>query len=188
MSLIDFSKKDEQKETFVSHYLVEIGGKKYPVSKELKVIRQMVTNGHDVHWMSDGEWSMHELLLSLLEGMTDNPHVYISSYAFSDKPARMIADAVEALSISLYCVVDNRIDTRSADALNILRNCCKKMKLIDTHAKVTLIRYYDKHICIIGSANYTTNKRYECGVITCSRDVFHFHKSWMEAELHGAVK
>ncbi len=60
-------------------------------SMKLQEVTLMVDHGKTVHWVSRGDWSMHQLLYKLLE-KTGPADVYISSYAFSEKPARVLAD------------------------------------------------------------------------------------------------
>lgn len=144
----------------------------------------MATPGACVHWVSDGEWSVHDLLLGLLQH-TGPAKVFLSSYAFSEYPARLIADLVHRKVISeLHCLIDSRIDKRSASALNLVRNCATSLKLVNTHAKVTIIENDHHTYCIIGSANYTTNKRYEAGLIISDQAVSLFHKKWIQDELN----
>ncbi|MDD2328602.1 MAG: hypothetical protein PHZ13_09865, partial [bacterium] len=58
----------------------------------------------------------------------------------------------------------------------------RKQKVIscNNHAKVVLIRTDDKYYVIEGSANWTGNPRIEQNVLVQSRDLFEFHKGWME--------
>lgn len=143
----------------------------------------MVQPGNCVHWVSDGEWSVHDLLLGLLQ-LSGPADVFLSSYAFSEYPARLIADLKSRGIIrSLYCLIDSRIDKRSASALTLIRNCADQLKMVNTHAKVTVIENAEFIFCIVGSANYTTNKRYEAGMIISDRSVSCFHKKWISDEL-----
>jgi hypothetical protein len=68
---------------------------------------------------------------------------------------------------------------RSASALTIIRNVANRCELVKTHAKVTVIENEEHMIAIVGSANYTTNKRYESGVIVTEKAIASFHKSWI---------
>lgn len=50
----------------------------------------------------------------------------------------------------------------------------------ENHAKVTLMKIGEKHYVIEGSANFTANPRVEQFVICQSKELFDFHKSWMQ--------
>jgi hypothetical protein len=166
-------------------YLINLGESSYPASRKLKDVVSQLLPGRIVEWVSNGDWSQHELLLALLE-LTGPATVYISSYAFSERPARIIADLVnDGIIKSLYCLIDSRVDTRSASALTLVQNCATKCKLVDTHAKVTVIITEGRQISVIGSANYTTNHRYEAGMIIEREDSALFHQQWIMEALNG---
>jgi hypothetical protein len=182
--LFDLSKQEDLPEENASGAFDKQLNQRVSASNRVHDVLAMVQEGCCVHWVSDGEWSVHDLLLGLLQE-TGPADVYISSYAFSEYPARLIADLKDRKIIrSLYCLIDSRIDKRSASALNLVRNCADQLKLVNTHAKVTVIENSNYVFCIIGSANYTTNKRYEAGLIISDAVVSSFHKKWICDELN----
>lgn len=157
----------------------------FPVSTKLEDALALIQEGKCIHWVSEGDWSMHDMLIGLLM-ITGPADVYLSSYAFSEYPARLIADHMKRNIIkSLYCIIDKRLDVRSASALTIIKNIATRLELVQTHAKVTVIENDKIMLAVIGSANYTTNKRYETGVIIVEREAANFHKKWI---LHALDK
>jgi hypothetical protein len=151
--------------------------------KMIEVIKS-VEPGKTVHWCSDGAWSMHDLLIGLL-GLTGPADVYISSYAMGETPARVIARLKnEGLIKMLYCVLDNRVDVRTAGSLQLIKGIADKYALIDTHAKVTLLLNDEFTVSVVGSANYTENERYEAGIITMDSTAFKLHQNWINHELN----
>lgn len=155
----------------------------FPVSSKLEDMLQLLKDGRCIHWLSEGDWNMHDMLAGLLN-FTGPADVYISSYAFTEFPARLIADLnANQIIKKLYCIIDKRIDVRSASALNILRTVATRLELVNTHAKVTVIENKKHMIAVVGSANYTTNRRYESGVIIADREAAGFHKKWIEDAL-----
>ena len=148
-----------------------------------KTVMPLLQKGCSFQFISNGHWSMHQLLQSLLM-LTGPADVYISSYAFSELPARVIAKCKEDGTIrQLNCIIDNRIDVRSAGALQLLMNAADKLKLCSTHAKVTVVNNDSFHFIVIGSANYTTNKRYESGVIMENKKLAGTNISWIMTEI-----
>lgn len=148
----------------------------------LQEVVNLVQPGKTVHWMTAGDWSMHHML-GLLLIKTGPADAYISSYAFSEQPARSVASWKQSgLIRKLHCLLDSRIDVRSASALNLVQNAADRCKLCTTHAKVTLLINDQWQVAMVGSANYTTNKRYECGIVSADATVLSFHKTWMENE------
>lgn len=188
MAIIDFSKLD-QRTGDSQGTVIAINGLHYVCkTKKLDEVIEQIPHYDFVHWVSHSYWSMHELLLACLQhsGPAD---VYISSYAFSEQPARLLAD-LKGRSIirQLHCLIDSRIDTRSAGALQLIQATANSCKLVATHAKVTVI-VNDQHcIAIVGSANYTTNERYEAGFVSTIAQLGNFHKTWIIDELLKTAK
>jgi phosphatidylserine/phosphatidylglycerophosphate/cardiolipin synthase-like enzyme len=156
---------------------------KLPADNKIESVLNLVESNACIQWVSHAEWSAIDLLIGLLIH-TGPANVYLSSYAFSEHPARTLADLKNRQLINeLYCLIDSRIDKRSASALTLIRNCATGCKLMNTHAKVTIVENEKTEVVIIGSANYTDNNRYEAGVIIVNPVVVKFHKKWMQHEL-----
>jgi len=154
----------------------------------LKEVISLVQQKINVYWVSDGNWSMHQMLMALLD-ITGPAEVHISSYAMSETPARYLVQLKEAGLISkLYCVIDNRVDTRTAGTYQVIMSIADDYALIDTHAKVTVIMNDDWKIAVIGSANYTENKRYEAGIISCTEEAVNLQLRWLRKALADGVK
>jgi len=128
---------------------------------------------------------MHDLLIGCL-AYAGKADVYISSYAFSEYSANLIADLRNRRIIkNLWCIIHNTNDKRNSNALNIIRDCSTVCKMWGVHAKVTLIEGAKNNIAIIGSANYTSSKCYETGIIAEDREVVEFHKRWIMEEINS---
>jgi hypothetical protein len=157
------------------------GGQSFTIGPALKgVLDKIGADDQAFFWMTDGAWSMIDMLVGLLQKF-GRCEVTLSSYAFSEKPARVIADLKHTGVITkLECIIDSRVDVRAASALTLIQNCADRCVLCDTHAKITMLRSAEnKCITVVGSANYTSNKRYEAGIITCSEDVYNFYYGWI---------
>lgn len=153
-------------------------------SMKLKDLVQNMEPGVCAFWVSDGDWSMHQLLMAILD-KTGPAAVYMSTYAMNETAARIVAQLREENVItSLYCLLDDRVDVRSAGSLQLIQSVADKYALVHTHAKVTAIINDAWHIAVIGSANYTENKRYEAGVLICDKGIATQQQSWIEKALH----
>jgi hypothetical protein len=153
----------------------------------LEDVIEIVDHGKTTHWFSLGDWSMHQMLQKLLE-KTGPADVWISSYAFSEKPARLLCDLKDAGTIKdLYCIIDSRVDTRSASALTMIRNASTQIKLCETHAKITVIKNDQWFLVVVGSANYTSNKRFESGCICSNAVIANCYKILIEDELEKCL-
>jgi len=185
--LIDLKKLDQEKENDSKSFTGTVGNHTFSYSRKLKDVLSALEIDDTVHWVSNGDWSMHEMLIALLNKYGGGI-VHLSSYGFSELPARTIAELKQdGVITTLFCLVDNRIDTRSASALALIQNVADKCVLTDTHAKVTVLQAGNNYITVIGSANYTSNKRYEAGIVTTIKEVALFHRKWINDELQGKV-
>jgi hypothetical protein len=152
-------------------------------SRQLQDVIANVKDRHTVFWVSEGEWSMHQLLLSLLD-LTGPADIMISSYAMGEMPARTLATLKsDAVIKKLSIILDDRVDVRTPGSLQLIRSIADEFNLVKTHAKVTLINTAEWKISVIGSANYTDNKRYEAGIITSDQNAFEFNSKWITKAL-----
>jgi hypothetical protein len=157
-------------------------------SLELKSVLELIAMDTTVTWMSDGNWSMHQLLMGILN-MTGPAHVSISSYAMGETPARILSQLKDkGFILSLRCVLDNRVDVRSAGSLQLIKSIADEYALIDTHAKVTLIKNEQWQLKVMGSANYTENKRVEEGIVTTCSHSYEMSDRWITKALKDGIK
>lgn len=148
-------------------------------SMELLQVINLVKESRSVMWVSDGSWSMHQMLMALLD-ITGPADVMISSYAMSETPARILAQLKnERIIKTLRVLLDDRVDTRAAGSLQVIMAIADEYALVKTHAKVTLLQNDHFNITVVGSANYTENKRYETGVIFTDMPAYEMQCKWI---------
>ena len=123
---------------------------------------------------------MHELFIELL-GKIGKCHVAICSFAMNETAARMFSHFKdEGYFLSLKFLIDSRVEVRTAGSLQLMRSIADKMCLCVCHAKVTLLYNEHTQIVVVGSANYTENKRFEVGFISSNKTIVDFHKKWID--------
>jgi len=186
---IDFSMFDKPAEEVVaSGLLIENCKHLMPQSRKLKSVIDLIAADSCVYWVSNGDWSMHELLTALLS-VTGTADVYISTYALGETPGRIVTQLKTSGMIrKLYTIIDSRVDVRTAGSFQLINAISDKMVLVDTHAKVTAIVSDTMKLAVIGSANYTENKRYECGIITTNADAVDMQIEWINKALNDGIK
>lgn len=150
-----------------------------PDNNDLHTLLNLVAPERTLFWVTKGEWTMHQLLIGLLN-ITGAAHVVIATYAMCETSARMVAQLKNGNMItSLTTILDNRVDVRSAGSFQLMTAMSDRLVLDEVHAKVTVIYNEDFKIAVLGSANYTENNRYEAGVITTNTDVVKAQLMWM---------
>ncbi len=179
--MLDIFDQQPEQSTDAATLQVHVGGFAFPVHYGVGELMDLLQENESVHWVSKGEWSAIDLLVAILARHDEPAKIYLSSYAFSEKPARIIANLVESGKITwIRCIIDSRVDVRSQPALQLLRGCADKLVMMDTHAKVTVLHMGEHFYTIVGSANYTSNKRFEAGIISRSAECAAFHKKWIK--------
>lgn len=150
--------------------------------KGAEIITEIVkglTAGNEMHFFTTGAWSQHELLIALTE-ITGPCKIYLSTYALSETSARTLQLLKQNATLQeLHCLIDNRVDTRSAGSLQLLQSISDSCVLSACHAKATVLVGSYLSVAVIGSANYTENNRLECGLATTDQDACDFHRNWI---------
>lgn len=145
-----------------------------------------IKQNRNIHYVSAGEWSCHELLFHLLS-FTGPAKVWIATWTITEDPVRMLIDGLKSGIIQeLNCILESRVVKRTPEAYQMAKHSMSNVRLSVCHAKVTVIENDEWSIAIVGSANYTNNPRIEAGVICTNKDVAEFHKNWISLELQNA--
>jgi len=119
---------------------------------------------------TDGKWSYHQLIKQLIlqVGKSD---VYLSTWAITEEPLRVIHKLKQEGKIGkLWGIFDYRLSERSPKGYAFAKEFFDEIILIENHSKVTVIDNEFIPISVIGSANWTKNKRLEAGVILTNNE------------------
>lgn len=142
-----------------------------------------------LHFVSDGSWSMYELLMCLLEQFATPSKVYITTYSMTELSARIIAKLKDDKQIEeLHLLMDYKSKMRYPNVDQLIRNACTSMGLAQLHAKVLIIKNGEHTLTIIGSANWTKNARIETGVIDKNTHVAESHIKWITQKIADGNK
>jgi hypothetical protein len=139
-----------------------------------------------IHYVSCGDWSMHELLQFILESIGP-ADVLLATWSMSEPAAvKLMAMLESRLITSLKGVIDFRTKNRHPAAFQLSQTLFSDLRLTSCHAKVTVVKNDTHLISIVGSANYTNNPRIEAGVISVAPKVGQFHAAWIQSLLQNA--
>lgn len=153
---------------------------------KLKLLLQEIKPGCSVHYVSRGDWSMHDLVMQLLKKYQP-AELFISTYALRETPVRQLVMALERKEISsIKMLLDYRAKVRTPQVYELAQMNMNQIYLTSVHAKVCVIKSAAGSIAIVGSANWTTNPKIECGVVTMNDQVAEFHINWMENIMSNA--
>lgn len=156
------------------------------VNEKVTSVFKDVSWNKSIHYVSCGDWSMHELLHHILNDIGP-AEVLMASWSMSEPAAVKLMAMLEArLIISLRGVLDFRSKNRHPAAFQLSQTLFSDLRLASCHAKVTVVKNDTHLISIVSSANYTNNPRIEAGVISVAHKVGEFHAAWIEALLENA--
>ena len=162
------------------------GKKKRVVGKENSICKDVIGKLEQntiLQFVTKGEWSTHDLLFHILNQVGAS-EVTIATWSVSSPVVAQIANLLETgLITQLNGLFDWRMKVRCPEAEQFMKFNCAKIRLINCHAKVTVIKNKDWNITIVGSANLTNNPRIESGVIFTDKETADFNLEWMNGEL-----
>lgn len=147
--------------------------------KKLERLVNAIEYGKSVHYLSDGYFSLHDLVITLVKKYAP-VKVYFSTYAIRELPCRQLMMCRrDKLITSIYCVIDYKAQVRSAEVKAMAELNFDYIALRPIHAKVCVIQNEKISLSITGSSNWTVNPKVEAGVITECKKVAEFHKLWI---------
>jgi hypothetical protein len=142
--------------------------------------------GYTYHIPCFVHWSLHDLMAYLLT-FTGLAKVWLTSWAISENPVRMMMQLIDEGKVSeLSCVFDSRIKSQCPSAAQLLQRNFTKIGLCDIHAKVLVIINDSWAISVTATANLTNKRRVEKYVICCDRAVAENDVKWIKQLLENS--
>jgi hypothetical protein len=146
-----------------------------------------LADGQHMHFVSAGQWSMHDLLEEMLR-RSGPAHVHIATWAATEDPARRIVMLKQqGMALSLSCLLDYKMQGRKPGPFQLLQANADRLALAKCHAKVTAVINDHFSMVCVGSANLSRNPRFEAGVISACRGDAEFHISWINKAIDDAA-
>jgi hypothetical protein len=128
-------------------------------------------------FFSEGLWSMHDLMLYLLE-ITGPAKIWMSTFSISEAAVRAMHLAIEKGFITeIHCLFDHTIRKHKLQLLFFASNTVNYISISANHSKLILIENDSWKISVVGSANMTPNPRKEAGVIFSVPDIYDQYKT-----------
>jgi hypothetical protein len=153
---------------------------------KLKALLDTLQQDKQVHFISDGDWSLHDMTMELLKKYKP-AELYITTYAIREFPVRQLVLAQERREIiCLKMLLDVRAKMRTPEVYQLANMNANKISLTSIHAKVTVIKSTAGCVTIVGSQNWTQNPRIEAGVVSLEPAVAEFHINWIEKAMENA--
>jgi hypothetical protein len=128
-------------------------------------------------FVSEGEFSMHELMEFLLE-KTGPASVRVTSFSITEAAVRSFLHLMETGVIRhLDCLFDLSVKRHKLGLLYFVNNVASSIALAKCHAKLILIENREWKVSVVGSANFQVNDKIEAGVISTRPEFLQFYWS-----------
>lgn len=147
------------------------------------ILHELISNseGADtLHFMTNGKWSMHELILGMMDkyGVGD---LYFSTWTIKEKPCKALISAMlEGKIRQITGVIDYRVRKQTPEVYELAKMGMANIGLSHCHAKVAVGICERGSWVTVGSSNLTTNPRIECGILTRCVGAAAFHSKWIK--------
>lgn len=151
-----------------------------------QVLTELPRPGESFHIVSNGRWDYWRLVpvvLDLLGRPADE--LYGSTWTMSRGNVVELltlydAGRIKAVSVTSGTYFLRRESAVAATLQEGLRARGQRYKAFANHAKVVLLAAPPDFLVFEGSANWTANPRLEQNVLVNDRELYDFHRAWME--------
>ena len=146
--------------------------------------------GYSYHVVSNGSFDYWSWIPTMAGYMGHVEEFYGSTWTLNRANARELLELMDAGTLGKVAVVTGVYFKRREAAVYTtlvegLATRGGRYMALENHAKVALLGNPDTDTWIVveGSANWTANPRIEQNVVSNDRDLFEFHRAWMESVL-----
>ncbi|HYC29550.1 MAG TPA: phospholipase D-like domain-containing protein [Chitinophagaceae bacterium] len=189
MALVKTSKIEDVPENALAPILAAPGAERFVICRspeKLKNLLNALQEGHCTHYVSDGDWSMIDLVLELLKKYK-HAELWITTYSLREHSVRQLIAAQERKEIlSINMLVDHRAKSQTPEVYHLANLNMNRIHLTSIHAKVCVMKCAGGSVTVVGSANWTNNPRIEAGVVSLDPAVAEFHISWIQKAMDNA--
>ncbi len=162
--------------------------------KAKSILTELPQSGESYHIISNGSFdyfSFCPIIIDYLKGYTEA--FYGSTWTMSRYNVNELLGLIDSGKIGRASMMTGIYFKRRESAvyatlLEGFQERHQRFLCFECHAKIMLFNHKDTYIVIEGSANFTANPRLEQNVVTHSKELWEFHKSWMEEMFNAAPK
>jgi hypothetical protein len=146
---------------------------------KIKLLIDELKENSTVFYVSDGDFSMHDLVIELLKKYHP-AEVFITTYALREFSVRQLVMAMDRGEITaVNMLLDLRAPVRTPEVYQLANMNFSRICLTNIHAKVTVLRSAKGCVTIVGSQNWTSNPKIEAGVVSTQEDLAAFQIDWI---------
>lgn len=168
--------KRKSKDRFIN------GMKKEELSQLLDVLPE---EGESFHLISNGKYDYYTFIPTILNHVGHIDEFWGSTWTMNRANLEDLFNLFDSGKIDTMNIITGLFFKRRetsvyATLVDGMSRRKQKVKSCENHAKILLIRSGEKYYVVEGSANWTANPRIEQNMITQSKELYNFHKGWMQ--------
>lgn len=186
MGLVDTSRLNSSSPADDIDIIASNQGMKMIIAKrpdKLQHVINAIADGYHLHFISNGDWSMHDFFNALLP-IYKPAELWFSTYAIREYSVRQIINAKdEGALTAVNLLLDYRAKVLAPEVYQLAANIVNQVKLTSVHAKIMVLKNADKCITLVGSQNWTDNPRMEVGMISTERSLGDFYINVLQKAL-----
>jgi hypothetical protein len=149
---------------------------------DLAKILPEIQTGYDYHLLSNDNFGSLELLMHVCK-LFNPDEIFVTTWSYNSHFVSFIKNQLSLSKIKVC--VDTSMGSRKHALYNQIKTLSADKKIqfkehFGIHSKVTILKSKDVFISIEASANYSENKRIEQFNISTDKQLFDFHKLWID--------
>ena len=153
--------------------------------KAIEVLNELPCTGESHHIISNGSFDYFTLIPIAIDIMKGADEMYFSTWTMNLSNTKELFNIFDKGKVKkINALVGLYFKKRESAVFNELYEGLKKrgQRILsnENHSKITLLSNGVDFITICGSANFTANPRIEQFTIHNSKELFEFHKEWMD--------
>lgn len=150
-----------------------------------QVLTERIEPGTSYHFISNGAFDYWNIVTRIIElHELTAAEFYGCTWTMNDANVKSLFELIDnrtlrsaSVMVGLYFLHREPV---VADTLKCgLEDRAQRFKACENHAKVVLLQAGEDWLVFEGSANFTANPRIEQFVLNNDRELFEFHKTWM---------
>jgi len=161
--------------------------------KAAKAINELPLAGWSYHYITNGSydyWSIVPALVELLHGAEE---AYFSTWTLSQENCLEMFGLfddkrLERVTFLTGLYFKRRTTAVYAMLFDGMRERGQRYVAAKNHSKIILLKGGKNYIVVEGSANFTSNPRIEQFTMFNDKELYDFHKEWMEKIVNGREK
>jgi hypothetical protein len=144
------------------------------------------------HIVSNGKWDYYLFIPLILDWIETADEFYGSTWTMNRGNVNSLlglydAGIIKKISMASGNYFLKRESAVAATLIEGLRQRGQRFKCWENHTKVILLSNRAKKVwfCVEGSANFTANPRTEQNILINSKEIYDFHRGWLEEMFNG---